>query len=76
MFRNAVKAETAGIEANVGVEAVGTVGSSADVAVGTSAVDVRAQDSQMVQKRDVQAFDVQEWDCDDSSGRKYGDGTE
>ena len=57
--QGAVKAETAGIVANVGVEAVGTVGSSADVAAGTSAVDVRAQDSQMVQKRDVQAFDVQ-----------------
>ena len=57
--QKSVKAETAGIEANVGVEAVGTVGSSADVAVGTSAVDVRAQDSQMVRKRDVQAFDVQ-----------------
>ena len=47
--QKSVKAETAGIEANVGVEAVGTVGSSADVAAGTSAVDVR----------DVQAFDVQ-----------------
>lgn len=57
--QKSVKAEIAGIEANVGVEAVGTVGSSADVAVGTSAVDVRAQDSQMVRKRDVQAFDVQ-----------------
>ena len=57
--QESVKAETAGIVANVGVEAVGTVGSSADVASGTSAVDVRAQDSQMVQKRDVQAFDVQ-----------------
>ena len=57
--QKSVKAETAGIEANVGVEAVGTVGSSADVAAGTSAVDVRAQDSQMVRKRDVQAFDVQ-----------------
>ena len=57
--QKSVKAETAGIEANVGVEAVGIVGSSADVAAGTSAVDVRAQDSQMVQKRDVQAFDVQ-----------------
>ena len=57
--QESVKAETAGIVANVGAEAVGTVGSSADVASGTSAVDVRAQDSQMVQKRDVQAFDVQ-----------------
>lgn len=57
--QGAVKVETAGIEANVGVEAVGTVGSSADVAVGTSAVDVRAQDSQMVQKRDVQTFNAQ-----------------
>ncbi len=54
-----MKAETAGIVANVGAEAVGTVGSSADVAAGISAVDVRAQDPQMVQKRDVQAFDVQ-----------------
>lgn len=57
--QGAVKAETARIVANVGAEAVGTVGSSADVAAGTSAVDVRAQDSQMVRKRDVQAFDVQ-----------------
>ena len=32
--QKSVKAETAGIEANVGVEAVGTVGSSADVAAG------------------------------------------
>ena len=54
--QESVKAETAGIVANVGAEAVGTV---ADVAAGTSAVDVRAQDPQMVQKRDVQAFDVQ-----------------
>ena len=57
--QESVKAETAGIVANVGAEAVGTVGSSADVAAGISAVDVRAQDLQMVQKRDVQAFDVQ-----------------
>ena len=57
--QESVKAETAGIVANVGAEAVGTVGSSADVAASTSAVDVRAQDSQMVRKRDVQAFDVQ-----------------
>ena len=57
--QGAVKAETAGIVANVGVEAAGTVGSSADVAAGTLAVDVRAQDPQMVRKRDVQAFDVQ-----------------
>ena len=57
--QKSVKAETAGIVANVGVEAVGTVGSSADVAAGTSAVDVRAQDSQMVQKRDVQTFNAQ-----------------
>ena len=59
--QGAVKAETAGIVANVGVETVGTVGSSEDVAAGTLAVDVRAQDSQMVQKkkRNVQAFDVQ-----------------
>ena len=57
--QGAVKAETAEIVANVGVEAVGTVGSSADVAAGTSAVDVRAQDSQMVQKRDVQTFNAQ-----------------
>ena len=54
--QESVKAETAGIVANVGVEAVG---SSADVAAGTSAVDVRAQDSQMVQKRDVQTFNAQ-----------------
>ena len=54
--QSSVKAETAGIEANVGVEAVG---SSADVAVSTSAVDVRAQDPQMVQKSDVQAFKAQ-----------------
>ena len=57
--QKSVKAETAGIVANVGAEAVGTVGSSADVAAGTSAVDVRAQDSQMVQKRDVQTFNAQ-----------------
>ncbi len=48
--QDAVKSETAGTE---------IVGSSADVAAGTSAVNVRAQDSQMVQKRDVQAFNVQ-----------------
>lgn len=54
--QESVKAETAGIVANVGAEAVG---SSADVAAGTSAVDVRAQDSQMVQKRDVQTFNAQ-----------------
>lgn len=53
--QKSVKAETAGIEANVGVEAVGTVGSSADVAAGTSAVDVRAQDSQMVQNDSIAA---------------------
>lgn len=57
--QGAVKAETARIVANVGVEAVGTVGSSEDVAAGTLAVDVRAQDSQMVQKRDVQIFNAQ-----------------
>lgn len=59
--QGAVKAETAGIVANVGVEAVGTVGSSEDVAAGTLAVDVRAQDSQMVQKkkRNVQTFNAQ-----------------
>lgn len=57
--QGAVKAETAGIVANVGVEAAGTVGSSADVAAGTLAVDVRAQDPQMVQKRDVQTFNAQ-----------------
>ena len=57
--QESVKAEAAGIVANVGAEAVGTVGSSADVAAGTSAVDVRAQDSQMVQKRDVQTFNAQ-----------------
>lgn len=57
--QGAVKAETAGIVANVGAEAVGTVGSSEDVAAGTLAVDVRAQDSQMVQKRDVQTFNAQ-----------------
>lgn len=57
--QGAVKAETAGIVANVGVEAAGTVGSSEDVAAGTLAVDVRAKDSQMVQKRDVQTFNAQ-----------------
>lgn len=59
--QGAVKAETAGIVANVGVETVGTVGSSEDVAAGTLAVDVRAQDSQMVQKkkRNVQTFNAQ-----------------
>ena len=51
--QESVKAETAGIVANVGAEAVGTVGSSADVAAGISAVDVRAQDSQMVQNGTV-----------------------
>ena len=44
--QGAVKAETARIVANVGVEAVGTVGSSEDVAAGTLAWSVRAQDSQ------------------------------
>ena len=71
--QESVKAETAGIVANVGAEAVG---SSADVAAGTSAVDVRAQDSQMVQKRDVQAFDVQNGTVTTAVGGKYGDGTE
>ena len=57
--QGAVKAETAGIEANVVTEAAGTVGNSADVVAGTSAVDVRAQELQMVQKSAVQAFNAQ-----------------
>ena len=52
--------ETAeGVQKSVKSEIAGTVGSSADVAVSTSAVDVRVQDPQIVQKSDVQAFDVQ-----------------
>lgn len=70
--QESVKAETAGIVANVGAEAVGTVGSSADVAAGTSAVDVRAQDSQMVRKRDVQAFDVQNGTVTTAAGGNTG----
>lgn len=57
--QGAVKAETAGIEANVVTEAAGTVGNSADVVAGTSAVDVRAQEPQMVQKSAVQTFNAQ-----------------
>ena len=57
--QGAVKSETAGIEANVVTEAAGTVGNSADVVAGTSAVDVGAQEPQMVQKSAVQAFNAQ-----------------
>ena len=59
VVQRAVKAETAGSEANVGAEAAGTVGNSADVVVGTSAVDVGAQEPQMVQKSAVQTFNAQ-----------------
>lgn len=57
--QEAVKSETAGTEANIVTEAAGTVGNSADVVAGTSAVDVRAQELQMVQKSAVQAFNAQ-----------------
>ena len=57
--QEAVKSETAGIEANIVTEAAGTVGNSADVVAGTSAGDVRAQELQMVQKSAVQAFNAQ-----------------
>lgn len=57
--QEAVKSETAGIEANIVTEAAGTVGNSADVVAGTSAVDVRSQELQMVQKSAVQAFNAQ-----------------
>lgn len=57
--QEAVKSETAWIEANIVTEAAGTVGNSADVVAGTSAVDVRAQELQMVQKSAVQAFNAQ-----------------
>lgn len=53
------KTETAGIEANVGAEAAGTVENSANIAANTSAVNVRAQESQMVQKNDIQASVMQ-----------------
>lgn len=56
--QGAVKAETAGSEANIGAEAAGTVGNSADVVAGTSAVDIRAQEPQMVQKSAVQTFNA------------------
>lgn len=59
VVQRAVKAETAGTEANVVTEAAGTVGNSADVVAGTSAVDVGAQEPQMVQKSAVQAFNAQ-----------------
>ena len=55
----AAKSETTGTEANVVTEAAGTVGNSADVVAGTSAVDVGAQEPQMVQKSAVQAFNAQ-----------------
>lgn len=57
--QGAVKSETTGTEANVVTEAAGTVGNSADVVAGTSAVDVGAQEPQMVQKSAVQAFNAQ-----------------
>nr|WP_296050053.1 cob(I)yrinic acid a,c-diamide adenosyltransferase [uncultured Blautia sp.] len=53
------KPETAGIEANVGAEAAGTVENSANIAANTSAVNVRAQELQMVQKNDIQASVMQ-----------------
>ena len=57
--QEAAKSETTGTEANVVTEAAGTVGNSADVVAGTSAVDVGAQEPQMVQKSAVQAFNAQ-----------------
>ena len=57
--QGAAKSETTGTEANVVTEAAGTVGNSADVIAGTSAVDVGAQEPQMVQKSAVQAFNAQ-----------------
>ena len=57
--QGAAKSETTGTEANVVTEAAGTVGNSADVVAGTSAVDVGAQEPQMVQKSAVQAFNAQ-----------------
>lgn len=57
--QGAAKSETTGTEANVVTEAAGTVGNSADVVAGTSAVDARAQEPQMVQKSAVQAFNAQ-----------------
>lgn len=57
--QGAAKSETTGTEANVVTEAAGTVGNSADVVAGTSAVDVGAQEPQMVQKSVVQAFNAQ-----------------
>ena len=57
--QGAAKSETTGTEANVVTEAAGTVGNSADVVAGTSAVDARAQELQMVQKSAVQAFNAQ-----------------
>lgn len=57
--QGAAKSETTGTEANVVTEAAGTVGNSADVVAGTSAVDVGAQEPQMVQKSAVQVFNAQ-----------------
>ena len=57
--QGAVKSETTGIEANVVTEAAGTVGNTADVVAGASAVDVGAQEPQMVQKSAVQTFNAQ-----------------
>ena len=56
--QGAAKSETTGTEANVVTEAAGTVGNSADVVAGTSAVDVGAQEPQMVQKSAVQDFNA------------------
>ena len=48
-----------GVQGAAKSETTGTVGNSADVVAGTSAVDVRAQEPQMVQKSAVQAFNAQ-----------------
>ena len=47
------------IEAIIVTDGAGVVGNSADVVAGTSAVDVRAQELQMVQKSAVQTFNAQ-----------------
>ena len=54
--QGAAKSETTGTEANVVTEAAGTVGNSADVVAGTSAVDARAQEPQMVQEKCCTGF--------------------
>ena len=57
--QKSVKSENAGIEADVGAEAAGTVENSANIAVNTSAMNVSAQEPQMVQKNDIQASVMQ-----------------